>query len=835
MRFLRSIALATTILISAASLSDRAAAQDFYAKYCLKCHGEDPDDIEGDTDLRAFEYHTSREFWRVMIEQIDSEEMPTKAPYPTRAERDAAIAELRQSLAKLPEPEVPTVRRLTRTEYRNTMRDLLGVDLKAGSSLPIDGQGRSGFSNDTESLTITPGQMELLFAAAENALDGAFAIAMNDEKSREFVATEMTPSSPGVKPNLNGMMVVQPTHFLQAEVDFPVDGYYEFSVTGGKIGNAVVARFYAAGEVVAEVDIEHTNLKTPETVSVIGFVKKGRHAVKIGSRDLVPQTPEPPNLVQIADDRGRQRAANLGKLPNESAPVAELRAALNEKAYGMQESIEFLRVFGPNGDSRKIDLHRKYYHERQDDWSRILEQLALETGMAKGELTRRWAGENAERIADNETILRAVADVEWQDWMQHQGKLYVEKVAVSGPMAPEHRAQSDGWNLIKTLSTPIEPVELVRQFAEEAFRRPVSDDELAPYTRVVLEAQRREEDRVRSIKLALAAILISPDFLFRGNEPGNYGLASDLSYFLWLSKPDAELVAADLTDPASISEQVTRLISDPRSEAFFEAFTEEWLELGEIAPDRSRWPEFSSEIAEAMRSEVHKFVATLVRENKPVAHLLQGRREASPTLTGFYENGPAGSRSDQDIGLLGKGAVLVATSSPTRTNPVRRGKWVWENLLGKSVGEPLPNAGELPGDAGEARGRALREEIAEHSSSAECARCHDKIDPIGFGLQNFDATGRWRELEAGRPVDAGGSLYGGGDFTGAMELRTLLLDKHGNDIARNFATRLSAFFSGREAHSSAEIGEFNADSGLREVLTAVTIQQLKDREQDRNP
>jgi hypothetical protein len=148
-------------------------------------------------------------------------------------------------------------------------------------------------------------------------------------------------------------------------------------------------------------------------------------------------------------------------------------------------------------------------------------------------------------------------------------------------------------------------------------------------------------------------------------------------------------------------------------------------------------------------------------------------------------------------GVLGLGSVLVATSSPARTNPVRRGAWVLERLLGEDPGEPLPTAGELPGEAGEARGRTLREELDLHRSRADCARCHDRIDPIGFGLENYDATGRWRDLEAGRPVDAGGRFPDGRAFTGPGELKRVLDGKAG-DFETNLLRRLLAFALGRE-------------------------------------
>jgi hypothetical protein len=189
-------------------------------------------------------------------------------------------------------------------------------------------------------------------------------------------------------------------------------------------------------------------------------------------------------------------------------------------------------------------------------------------------------------------------------------------------------------------------------------------------------------------------------------------------------------------------------------------------------------------------------------------------------------------------GLLGLGSVLVATSSPARTNPVRRGAWVLERLLGEDPGEPLPTAGELPGEAGEARGRTLREELDLHRSKAECARCHDRIDPIGFGLENFDATGRWRDIEAGRPVDAGGVFPDGREFSGPVELKRALKERH-RDFEENLLRRLLAFALGRELRYFDEptIAELatavesapSAKSLVRIVVTSDPFRRQSDR------
>ncbi|MCB1232874.1 MAG: DUF1592 domain-containing protein [Verrucomicrobiae bacterium] len=832
-------------------------------EYCIRCHGGD--ETKGDVDLTGLnseaELVAHRELWESVIEQVDTEEMPNKGPHPSGEERAALTRWIRDRFAAVDwsryrSPGRVTLPRLSKAEYRNTMRDLIGVDLNAGADLPEDGEGESGFTNDRDSLSMTSAQLEQYFESAERAIDGAFALA-KPERDWQFEAESMQRSPAKLKPHENGIVIVHPDHELQTEINFPVDGWYQFQIGAAAIGEkACVADFRVDGESIASARVETGDLSKSPIHEATGFVRAGRHTVTIQSRNLVPQTPEPPDIVRIIDERAHERAPRLAPFSDsESVEVREAREGLNTKALGAQESVEWLRFLGPKGDSRKIDLRRVYLEERRADWREVLERLARASGISAKEIEAKWETQNAERLADNRQVLASVSEVKWEDWMQFQGKLFVDRFEVRGPIF-EKQNSSGGWNLVEALRDPgANPETLIRELLPQAFRRSMSEAEGDRYVELLRVAQRREELREDALTIALSAILTSPRFLYR-DELGkasstdtearppealdDWALASRLSYFLWQTMPDAELfdMAASglLRNPAELARQGDRMLDDPKADAFFANFASDWLGLRElgrgVAPDPSRFPEFSSELIDAMKAEAFLFLASVFREDQPVSALIDSpvvflneRLAAHYGIPGVVGESfrPVHLNEARRGGVLGLGSVLVATSSPARTNPVRRGAWVLERILGDDPGEALPTAGVLPGNAGEARGLTLREELERHRNQAECARCHDRIDPIGFGLQNFDATGRWRDLEAGKPVDARGVLPGGSEFVGPAELKRVLREEHREAIIENLARRLLAFALGRELHGFDQ-------PAIEEIVAAVEAADGSSRE-----
>jgi hypothetical protein len=831
-------------LIADHTLFDRNAAagfdepiRPFLESYCLRCH--DGEKTEGGANLSRLigerDLLEQRDLWLAAAEQVTREDMPPKGAMPEPSERAAFSAWIENTLrgidvSKYRSPGQVPLARLTKAEYRNTLRDLLGVDLHAGEDLlPDDAEGSSGFTNDRTALSLSPDQLDGYLTSAERAVAGVIALSRAPEpKTWEAEAMERSPAKLAARGD--GVILVHPDHELKTDHEFPVDGWYDFRLQASVLGKPCVADLRIDGEVVASVRIESE--LTSQAVAA-GFVRAGRHAVTIQSRNLVPGTPLPPDINRIVDDRARESAPRLGPLPGESEDARKKREDLNEKAWGMQECFEWLRALGPGGDPRQIDLRRVYLAERRANWERLRDQVAAEIGLTPGEIERRWRAENEERLADNEKLLAAVAGVKWEDWERWQGKLFVDRLAISGPVRPGN--SREGWSLAAALSG--EPEAGIRELLRRAFRRPVSEAEAARYAAMPVEA-------------AVTAILCSPRFLFRDEMPpsggekawdlDDFAMASRLSYFLWQSMPDDELfdlaAAGLLRDPKTLAAQADRMLDDPRADAFFEAFAFDWLgirELGRsVSPDPARFPEFSAQLAAAMREEAARTIAATFRGDRPLIELID-----SPTaylnevLARHYgvsgvegeEFRPVTLPDARRGGLLGMGSVLVATSSLARTNPVRRGAWVLERLLGEDPGEALPTAGELPGDAGEARGKTLREELDLHRTRADCARCHDRIDPIGFGLENYDATGRWRDTEAGRPVDASGQLPDGRVFAGPAELKQLLREERRAEFEETVARRLLAFALGRELRFFDEpvVGELRRHVTAKALVRAV--------------
>jgi hypothetical protein len=358
----------------------------------------------------------------------------------------------------------------------------------------------------------------------------------------------------------------------------------------------------------------------------------------------------------------------------------------------------------------------------------------------------------------------------------------------------------------------------LRWFADRAYRRPISHDELARLVQFVEAAQRTGEPADAGVRLALKAILVSPHFLFRVEPMTNsnqriddFELATRLSYFLWSSTPDEELFRAAAADtlhqPDLLTAQTQRMIRDSKSRSLSTDFAAQWLQvraLNGFTPDPARFPGFDAGLRRAMLREAEMFFDVIVREDRNILDLLDADfTYVNEQLARHY--GIAGVRGDEFRrvnlngtgrgGVLTQAAVLTVTSNPTRTSPVKRGKWVLENLLGSPPPAPPPGADDLqPVLAGQKL--TLRQRIESHRTKAECASCHARMDPLGFGLENFDAVGAWRSHDGDEPIDASGTLPDGQSFAGPSGLKALLRQRS-SDFRRCFAEKLLTYALGR--------------------------------------
>jgi hypothetical protein len=350
----------------------------------------------------------------------------------------------------------------------------------------------------------------------------------------------------------------------------------------------------------------------------------------------------------------------------------------------------------------------------------------------------------------------------------------------------------------------------------------VTGADVEPLLRLFRE--RRREGFDAAIELALQRLLVSPQFLFRieADPPsvaagavyrvGDVELASRLSFFLWSSIPDDELLTVAsrgrLSDPLELERQVRRMLVDPRASALPRNFGGQWLHLRNVrkaAPDPHLFPEFNENLREAFARETELLLQHQMREDRGVTELLTAdytfvnerlaRYYGIPNVYGSHFRRVA-LEDDRRVGLLGHASVLTVTSDSTRTSPVRRGKWLLENLLGAPPPPPPPNVPALGENVAGKPAASVRARLEQHRRNPACASCHARMDPLGFALENFDAAGRWRTDDAGVPVDASGVMPDGVAFNGPRELREALLG-HRAEFVATVTERLLTYALGR--------------------------------------
>jgi mono/diheme cytochrome c family protein len=357
-----------------------------------------------------------------------------------------------------------------------------------------------------------------------------------------------------------------------------------------------------------------------------------------------------------------------------------------------------------------------------------------------------------------------------------------------------------------------------------AYRRPVTGADLQPIMKFYREG-RTDGGFEAGVEMALRAVLVSPEFLFRvEQDPANIApktayriseleLASRLSFFIWSSIPDDELldqaIRGKLRTPAVLEQQVRRMLADPRSRALVDNFAGQWLFLRNLAgvkPDMRLFPDFDDNLRQALREETELFFDSIMREDRSVLDLLRAKYTFVNERLAKHYGIPNvyGSRfrrvelGDDSVrgGLLGQGSILTLTSYATRTAPVIRGKWILSNILGIPPPPPPATVPALKENAGIGKVVSMRQRMAEHRANPACSGCHQLMDPIGFALENYDAVGRWRDAEGGKPIDASGGLPDGSKFEGASGLQRALLSRP-EVFTTTFTAKLLTYALGR--------------------------------------
>jgi hypothetical protein len=737
--------------------AEAAAAADPHAilrTRCLSCHdgdapaaGLDLAAIAGDDAAR-----TSRRRWRHALDRVTTGEMPPadEPPLP-EGERMALEAWIGSVLTpapgEVPDPGPALVRRLSRDEYVRSIRDLFGVefDAAAAAGIPDESQGH-GFANRADVLGLSPALMEKYFLAADAVLDRIVA-----------AAPPARPQAGAVAPRPAAGLAVQ------------------YRCAGAKADdNQIRATVQVVNHSPAAVPLADVTIRYWFTADGHGAFQKWCDYAAVDARNVRLDVRTLDRPVAGADACLEIGFAAGTLAPGGSTGVVQLRLAADDwSAFDQSDDHSFAPDVNEMADAPRITLHR---------------QGRLVWGVEP-------AGEPVPR--------RAAAEPPTPDMVRAYERLFRERTG---------RATSDRDRASR----------IIRDVARRAWRRPVTQAEVRRLLAVYTKAVSQDAPFDVAVRQALDAVIVSPHFLFRieRDEPGTDGatyrrvddheLAVRLSSFLWSSMPDDTLFAlaerGRLSAPGELARQARRMLADPRAAALTDAFGGPWLQLGKLdtaRPTPEFFPEFTPTLRRAMRGEVVAFFDHLRREDRSLLDLVDAnytfvnddlaRHYGLPPVSGAEMRKVSLRPADHRGGVLGMAAVLASTSHTFRTSPTLRGKYVLEVLLGDPPPPPPPDAGVLEDDPRAAPPATFRESLVRHARDAACAGCHARIDPLGFGLENYDAIGRWRDAAG---LDAAGRLPGGRGFTGPDELKTLLLERKSRFLTSASAQML-AFALGR--------------------------------------
>jgi mono/diheme cytochrome c family protein len=743
-------------------------------EYCLSCH--DADDKKGDLDLdaiAALDITKHPDVWEKVVRKLRARQMPPVGKKrPDAATYDAVVASLETTLDRAaqahPNPgRTATIRRLTRTEYRNAIHDLLALDVDTAALLPPD-ESSYGFDNVTVG-DLSPTLLDRYLSAAEKISRIAIGTASRSPGGETFrMPPDLTQEDhiEGLPPGTRGGAIVEYT--------FPRDGEYEFQIRLTRDRDELVEGLSEQHEIELLVDRDRVHMFTvmppqrPGANTTAATAAAGSPSGPSASTDTPPQ---PPPATHAAVDQHLKI-----RVPVTAGPHAI--------------GVTFLKK-----PSLLLETPRQPYQAHFNSYRHPRVQPAIYSISIVGPYSPASAAKTAKTAKT-----AAPGD------SPSRQRIFVSHPRTAAGEEPAAR---------KILST------LMRR----AYRRPVTAADLAGPMTLYRQVRAGADGGFEAgIEMALSALLVSPEFLFRvehdpaglpPNTPyrvSDLELASRLSFFLWSSVPDDELLdlaaANTLHTPAVLERQVTRMLADRRSRALVDNFASQWLHLrnlDSITPDMRLFPDFDDNLRQAFRQETSLFFDSVLRENRSVLDLLRARYTfVNERLAKHYGiphvYGTRFRRIELDDtsmrgGLLRQGSILTVTSYATRTSPVIRGKFVLDTLLGVPTPPPLPDVPTLKDNTVDGR-LAVRERLAEHRKNPQCASCHNLMDPVGLSLEKFDAIGRRRATEAGLAIDASGGFADGSKFEDVRGLEDALMRRPELFVGA-FAEKLMTYATGR--------------------------------------
>jgi len=729
-----------------------APTSDVLNKYCVTCHNSRLKTAGLQLDsLDPSRVADHAEQWEKVVTKLRTGEMPPPGrPRPDAATYRALAAALERDLdaaaAASPHPGRVPVHRLNRSEYTNAVRDLLGLEIDGRALLSSDEADQEGFDNVASVLSVSPALLENYLSAARTL-------------------SRLAVGDPTLHP------VIDTFKISKALVQ---DERLSDDLPFGSQGGALIRYYFP-------LDAEYT-------IKVLLRRQEYDYIVGLGE----------PHELDVRLDGARLKRFTVGG-----------------EAKGMTNPENFA------GNTQGDPEFEEYMHTADAHLEVRVPVTAGLHAVGISFVRRFWEPEGV--LQPPQTGFGRTTNE------YYHGNPAVEIVSIGGPYgapAPGRSASRSKIFICRPKGAADEVPcarKILSTLAARAYRRPVTDADMQTLLGFY-KAGRTDQDFDAGIERGIERILAAPSFLFRverepaGTAAGaayrlaDLDLASRLSFFLWSSIPDDELRDAAargrLSDPAVLEQQVGRMLRDPRSSALVDNFASRWLELSKlpgVVPDTELYPEFDENLREAMEQETKLFVASQVHENRSVVELLTAdysflndRLAAHYGIRNVYGNHfrRVTFADATRGGLLGQSSVLTVTSYPNRTSVTMRGRWLLANMLGAPPPPPPPDIPALKDAGAEGQPRSLRERMEMHRKNPACAACHQRMDPLGFALENFDALGKWRTASDGAPIDPSASFPDGTRFEGIAGLRTLLV-AHKEDFARTLSEKLLAYAIGR--------------------------------------
>jgi hypothetical protein len=794
------VALAGAFAVSC-DREERAAARQAatITGNCLDCHNAI--DRVADLDLESLDFAavgSSAATWEKIVRKLRAGMMPPAdgpalEPGQRRELISWAESELDAAAARAPDPgRTEPWHRLNRAEYENAVRDVLGVEIDVAEILPPD-DSSYGFDNIAGVAKLSPTLLERYLAAADVVSRRAVGRAAPEPAIDYFRVPDDRSQEqrlPGMPWGTRGGIRIRYT--------FPVDAEYEISALLARDLNEGMPSYTEDQHLEISIDGERVAL----------FTLPG---------------------LQPAGQRGGRQGAPARAGANAAPAISQIAPRVNASV---------------------ADRARR--NEADRDW-RV--RVPVDAGIRDVTVTfiaRTAALDETPRLPFQRPYPSGVNIPETRTGS------YLRSVEIAGPYDSNGPGDSLASRAQLFICEPAAPAdadcarEILRRVARLAYRRPVSDGDVDPLLDFFREGAGAEGFDA-GLTLAIKRLLLAPEFLFRIEQepPGlapdtayplsDISLASRLSFFLWSSVPDDELLdsaeAGTLGDPEVLEREVRRMLADVRADAFVENFAGQWLylrNLEAIVPVQSRFPDFDDTLREGLRRETELFVAAILREDRSALDLLDAdftymnervaRHYGVGGIKGSHFRRVELAADNPRRGLLGQGSILAVTSYPDRTSPVIRGKWILENLLGTPPPNPPDDVPPLVATDGAGSAISMRERLSRHRDNPNCSGCHALMDPLGFSLENFNAVGQWRTLgDAGEPIDASGTLPDGTVFDGLDGLRSSLLSS--DLFVQTLTEKLMTYALGRgvEAHDMPEIRRIVREAALDDYRLSAII------------